>query len=408
VAPGAPTDDRGRSGRRSLLTGSTLVALGLAVGQTLGYVLSVAGARLLGPSGYGELSALLGLLLIGNVVALAVQTVASRRTSVGVDSPAALDPLGLRFGAVEAGAALLVAPVIAAVLHLDVVAVAAVALVLLPVTASGVALGVVQGARRFAPLAAQYAVLTGVRTGLALLALLVRHDVRAAALGMLVGSVVAWWVVTGLGGVGRLTAVAPSRAMSRETLHVAHALLAMFTFTSFDVLLARALQPAEQAGQYAAGAILVKIAFWLPQAVVVAAFPQMSAREPGALPRAARLVASLGVLMVLGAVLLGPAVVPPVLGEGYDVAANHAWLFVLVGVLESLAYLVVFDRLASRDRNAVWLVWGAVALVAVLAAGIGRGPVALAWVLVLASVLLCAAGVVVPRRADTDQAPVDV
>ena len=186
--------------------------------------------------------------------------------------------------------------------------------------------------------------------------------------------------------------------MTTETLHVSHALVAMFTFTSFDVLVARALQDSEPAGQYAAGAILVKIAFWLPQAVVVAAFPLMSTRESGALRRAALLVAALGATLVLGAAVLGPSVVPPVLGPGYDVAASHAWLFVLVGVLESLAYLVVFDRLASRDRNAVWTVWAAVLLVAVLATSVGRSPVALAWVLASVSLVLCVAGLLVPRR----------
>jgi len=395
VTTGAPSDRRARA---SLLTGSTLVALGLAVGQVLGYLLNVVGARLLGPSGYGELSSVLGLLLIGYVVALAVQTVASRRTAVGEGSPGELVPLGLRFGALEAAVALVLAPVIAALLHLDVVAVAAIALALLPITLSGVALGVVQGAQRFATLAAQYAVLSGARTGLALVALLVWRDVRAAALGLLIGSILAWWAVTSLADAARWTRAAPAREMSAETLRVAHALLALFTFTSVDVLLARAVQPAEPAGQYAAGAILVKIAFWLPQAVVVAAFPQMSTGVGGTLRRAALLVGGLGALLVGAGALLGPVLVAPVLGAGYDLAASHAWLFVLVGVLESLAYLVVFDRLAARDRTAVWLVWGAVVLVVVLAVAVGRTPVGLAWVLVLASLLLCACGVAVPRR----------
>ena len=395
---GATSDDRASAARSGLLAGSTLVAAGLAVGQVLGYVLNVVGARTLGPSGYGELSALLGLVLIGNVVALAVQTVSSRRTSVGSDDAPRLDPLGIRFGAAEATVALVLVPVLAYLVKVDVVALGALSLAFLPMTAAGVALGVVQGDGRFPRLALQYAALAGIRTGLALVALVLWHDVRAVGLGLLLGAVLAWWVVSGLGGAGRWTRARPSRVMTTETLHVSHALVAMFTFTSFDVLVARALQDSEPAGQYAAGAILVKIAFWLPQAVVVAAFPQMSTRESGALRRAALLVAALGATLVLGAAVLGPSVVPPVLGPGYDVAASHAWLFVLVGVLESLAYLVVFDRLASRDRNAVWTVWAAVLLVAVLATSVGRSPVALAWVLASVSLVLCVAGLLVPRR----------
>jgi O-antigen/teichoic acid export membrane protein len=381
------------------VAGSTLVAIGLAVGQVLGYLLNVLGARILGPRGYGELGALLGLVLIGNVVALAVQTVSSRRTSVGEDPAERLAPLGIRFGVGEAAVFLVLVPLLALTLHLDVVSLAAVSLGFLPLTAAGVALGVTQGSSRFPRLSLQYAVLAGARTGLALVALLVWHDVRAVTVGLLLGGVVAWLCIARLADLPAWVWERTSRPIARETLHVTHALVAMFTFTSVDVLLARSLLDADAAGQYAAGGILIKIAFWLPQAVVVAAFPRMSVREEGALRRSAVIVAALGAAMVAGALVLGPRVVPWVLGTGYVTAAERSWLFVLVGVVESIAYLVVFDRLASRDRNAVVIVWAAVGVMVVLALTVGRSPVALAWSVAICGALLCVAGVLVPRRA---------
>ena len=392
------------TGRAGLLAGSAVVAVGLAVGQVLGYVLNVVGARVLGPARYGELGALLGLLLVGNVVALTVQAVASRRTSVGADAPAALAPLGIRFGAAEAVVFLLLVPVLALTLRVDVVALVALSLAFLPLSASGVGLGVTQGASRFPSLAAQYALQVGLRTGIALVALVLWRDVRAAGVGMLVGAVLGWWVVTSLARVPRWTARRPTRSMTTETLRVAHALVAMFLFTSVDVLLARGLLAEDPAGQYAAGAILVKIAFWLPQAVVVTAFPRMSTREAGALRRSASLVGGIGAVLVAAAVLLGSTVVPLVLGAGYDVPADHAGVFVTVGCLESLAYLVVFDRLAGRDLNAVWVVWAATAVLVVLAVSVGTAPVPLAWAVALSATLLCVAGVLVPRRIDRREA----
>ncbi len=397
---GAEPDARGAARPGTLLAGSSLVAVGLAVGQLLGYLLNVLGARILGPGGYGELGALLGLVLIGNVVALAVQTVSSRRTSVGEDEPSRLAPLGVRFGVGEAAAFLVLVPVLAVTLRLDVVALAAVSLGFLPLTAVGVALGVTQGASRFPRLSLQYAVLAGARTGLALAALMVWHDVRAVTIALLVGGVSAWLLVARLAGVPGWTWAALPRGVATETLHVSHALVAMFTFTSVDVLLARSFLEADSAGQYAAGGILIKIAFWLPQAVVVAAFPRMSVRERGALRRSALLVGALGAALVALAALLGPAVLPWVLGAGYPAAAQHAWVFVLVGVLESLAYLVVFDRLAGRDRNAVWVVWAAVALLVVLVRVVGTAPLPLAWAVAASATLLCGAGVLVPRRSE--------
>jgi len=124
-------------------------------------------------------------------------------------------------------------------------------------------------------------------------------------------------------------------------------------------------------------------------------------REHGALRRSAVIVAALGAVMVAGALVIGPRVVPWVLGAGYVDAAQRSWLFVLVGVIESIAYLVVFDRLASRDRNAVVIVWGAVVVMLCLALTVGRTPVALAWSVAVSGVLLCAAGVLVPRRENS-------
>jgi hypothetical protein len=103
--------------------------------------------------------------------------------------------------------------------------------------------------------------------------------------------------------------------------------------------------------------------------------------------------------MVAGAMVVGPRVVPWVLGAGYVAAAERSWLFVLVGVIESIAYLVVFDRLASRDRNAVVIVWGAVVVMLCLALTVGRTPVALAWSVAVSGAVLCVAGVLLPRRA---------
>jgi O-antigen/teichoic acid export membrane protein len=171
----------------------------------------------------------------------------------------------------------------------------------------------------------------------------------------------------------------------------------MFMFTSVDVLLARSLMTASDAGQYAGGAILIKIAFWLPHAITVAAFPGMSLRQPGALRRSATLMAGLGVVVVTAAAVLGPRVMPVVLGSGYDIVASSPALFVLVGVIQSLAYLIVVDRLADRDRNAVWAVWGAVLLVIVLALTVGRTPVTLAWSVAFAATMLCLAGLGVSR-----------
>ena len=109
--------------------------------------------------------------------------------------------------------------------------------------------------------------------------------------------------------------------------------------------------------------------------------------------RAAALMAAVGALGVLLAAVLGPRVVPAVLGSDYTVASASAGVFVAAGVVQSLAYLVVYERLAAEDRAAAVLVWSAVALLLVLAATVGRSsPLALVWCVVGASAALAVVG----------------
>ena len=59
-------------------SGGSWVAVRMAVANLLGYSLNLVASRLLGPIGFGALGALLGVVLIGNVAALGLQTVAAR------------------------------------------------------------------------------------------------------------------------------------------------------------------------------------------------------------------------------------------------------------------------------------------------------------------------------------------
>ncbi len=394
------SESRGTASPRSdaLLGSSALLAVGLAVGQVLGYALNVVGARVLGPASFGELGALLGILLIGNVVALAVQAVVARHVAQGGDS-SLHGHVAFGAGAVEALVALALVPVGAAVLHLDVLPLVALAVAFLPLTLTGLALGTTQGQNRFVALSSQYAIVAALRSGLALGVMVATRDVTATILAVLVGSVLGWLVAAPLARIRRPSLGRASGPVARETGRATFALLAMFVLTSADVLLARAILSADDAGQYAAGAILAKIAFWLPQAVVIAAFPRLARNESGALRRATLLLASLGLIEVVGAVLLGPRLVPLVLGSDYDVAAASAGVFVLAGVALSMASLILYDRLADDDPRAALLVWAAVALLVGLVTTVGGStPVAIAWSVVVAASGLAAAGAVLRSR----------
>ncbi len=435
---------------RRLLGDSAAVAAGLAVAQVLGYGLSVVAARALGPADFGVFGAMLGLILIGNVAALAVQAVGARRLVLlsPADRPAAARQVvraAVVAGIVVAAVTTLASPLLAWGLHLDgVLPPLLVAAALVPLTVTGAQLGIAQGAESFGRVGWVY-VCTGVgKSGVGLAGALATHSPLGAlggfAIGAGVGALAGQFVVAPLmtGSVrvhedGRDQAVDPrptddmagsarptgpkSPALVRfsrpaaervgvpaglmtDVLHAGHALLALFVLTNIDVLLARHVLAPDLAGQYAAGAVVAKIAFWLPQVVSVIAFPRLvDDRRRSAAVRAVVIVAALGLLVTLGTALLPGLVVAAVAGSAYAALAPTVWIFAAAGSVLALGQLLLYARLAVDDRRAVLVVWTCVGVL--VSAVLVTQPTAVvgvvAWTLG-AGLLLVSIGLLVQAR----------
>ncbi len=364
-----------RSSRRdSLASHTVLVAGALGIAQIAAYAVSVVAARALGPDGFGILAALLGILLIGSVLAMGIQAVAARRL-VQVDAVsrdgAARSMLrdGLIGGGAVALATLAISPLLVWLLRLDGWgALVLAAATLVPITWAGAQYGVAQGRESYGRLATVYAVV-GLGRGIggvtgALVTGTPLGTMAGLALGTAVGAI-----------IGRIV-VAPLAAAPRERLdgffgesaHATHALLALFVLTNIDVLLARALLNPDEAGIYGVGAVIAKVAFWLPQFVGVVAFPRFAdARRGRATVISLLAVAAIGALVVAGTALLPGLVVAFVGGAAYVSLVPLAWLFAAIGASFALAQALLLTRLAIDDRRAVIAVWAAAALQVALA-----------------------------------------
>ena len=364
-----------RSSRRdSLASHTVLVAGALGIAQVAAYAVSVVAARALGPDGFGILAALLGILLIGSVLAMGIQAVAARRL-VQVDAVsrdgAARSMLrdGLIGGGAVALATLAISPLLVWLLRLDGWgALVLAAATLVPITWAGAQYGVAQGRESYGRLATVYAVV-GLGRGIggvtgALVTGTPLGTMAGLALGTAVGAI-----------IGRIV-VAPLAAAPRERLdgffgesaHATHALLALFVLTNIDVLLARALLNPDEAGIYGVGAVIAKVAFWLPQFVGVVAFPRFAdARRGRATVISLLAVAAIGALVVAGTALLPGLVVAFVGGAAYVSLVPLAWLFAAIGASFALAQALLLTRLAIDDRRAVIAVWAAAALLVALA-----------------------------------------
>jgi len=357
------------AGAGSLAPGGSLVAIALLGANAAAYVLAVAASRLLSADAYGQLTALLGVLLVASVPALAVQAVVARslaRRPAGEASGPRERTLLLRSaatGAAVAAVAALAAPLLAAFLHVGVAGPLWLAVGLVPFALQAAVQGILQGSERFGLLAVLIGLQAlGKAAGLvplllgggpaAVLAALAAGTALVAGLGLLV-------VRTGPGGAR--PAGLPGR---REVALAAGGLLGLLALANLDLLLARHLLDGTQSGRYAVGSVLAKVAFWLPQAVAVVALPRLTDPEGGRrlLRAALAVVAGLGALEVAGAVLLARPVLELVFGPAYGSLSAVAPLFVLQGAALATVQLVVYRSIALGRGVTGWLLVAAGAL----------------------------------------------
>ena len=355
-----------------------VVAAALTVGNLLGYGLSLVASRRLGPAEFGVLASMFGLLIIGFVVSLGLQTVVTRRLAgdPGVDL-AALSGTALAASLATGGVLVLAAWPVAAFLHLATPApVLWTAATLVPLTWSGFVQGAAQGREHFGMLALVVFVVTFAKVLGGLVGVLVSRSatvtMATTAAGTLIGTALATLLARHL-----LARLRRGQWPVREVRQASHALFALFVLTNTDLLLARHYLPAVSAGVYGVGALVTKVAFWLPQFVSVVALPRLvdPERHARALRLAVVLLVGIGATLTLGTAVLGSLTVKIIGGGAYDELAPYAWRFAALGSCLALAQLLLYARLARGDHRATVVVWLAVAVQVAAVAALAHGSV---------------------------------
>jgi O-antigen/teichoic acid export membrane protein len=345
------------------------------------YGFQLIAARRLGPEAYGGVASLMALLLVIGVVQLGLQATAARRIAAEPQHVGTIErvmrAVTLRASLATGLVVLLLSPLVWKVLKLDsiwpalLVAVSAV-----PLTMSGGQAGILQGERRWLPLSLLYLALGIPRVVLGTACIVLSPTETAAMVGVTVAMFapigVGWWALRrprpdlddqisaeqahghGFGSV------------AREGVRSSVALLAFFVLSNIDIVIARNTLSHHQAGLYAGGLILTKAVLFLPQVVVVVAFPSMSTEgeKRRALLRSLAAVALIGVISILGAWLLSGIAMIFIGGSSYSAVEDRLWLFALVGTMLALLQMLIYSVLARQHRGASALVWVAVAALA--------------------------------------------
>ncbi|MGF6882118.1 hypothetical protein ABIA39_002717 [Nocardia sp. GAS34] len=438
----------------------TLVTAGAMTANAAGYLLQLLAGRWLGVAGYSEFASLLAVQLLAAVPALALQNVVARELVRGA-AVAAVRGLGRRSAVVVAVVAVVLIPVVSAVLQVGSVA-AAGALVAAPaqVLLSGEQ-GILQGARRFRALAVVLGGAGLARVAPALLALAFGAGsggaLWAAALGLFVAALAARIgartlplaadradpavgdigdrvpgsvlvpgsprahmerIPAGTGdeavggghdpvapGGGR----APHRVLERmripeggaAVLRAAQVQAALMALSSADLIVARIVLNDADASRYALGAIATKIAFWLPQAVGVVLYPRMA--QPQYSARAIRdalgVLLAVGIAAVAGAAMLAP-LAPVFAGHDYAPIEGWLWLFALDGALLALLQGALLSAIAVDRTAPTAITWVGLAVEVIVIGLFARSlPVLIGTATGVVAVVAAAIIVIVLRAA---------
>jgi O-antigen/teichoic acid export membrane protein len=181
-----------------------------------------------------------------------------------------------------------------------------------------------------------------------------------------------------------------SRRVLLELLHNSHALLAFFVLSNADVVVARITLDDHAAGLYAGGLILAKAVLFLPQFVMVLAFPSMSSADTRRRMTIWALVSVLGIgLLATGvAWVLRDLAVQFIGGQAYERLTPDLWAFAAVGTVWAMTQLLVYRVVASQDRWMVAVVWAGLGVLVAFATRAGTPHRLLMTVLVVEGALL--------------------
>ena len=403
------------SSRTVVAKGMIFVGVATLLGNGTAYLLSMVSARILDPADFGALGALLGLLVIVATLGISTQALTARRVSTAsaterkdVEGQAIRLSIFAAF-AILIGALILSWP-ISAIFAIPILAVFTGVASLGFVVIGSAAMGIAQGREEHIKLSIAFIANTACRAFGGIIGVVVFQSVTGVGFGVLIGCAVGAAIAHQL--------ISPKIFSSKlkdgigiEFGHIAHALIVLFTLTNIDVLLARVFLTEDLSGEYSVGVLLAKIAFFLPNAIIIVLFPKMSGGDSHrALYIATALTAMVGVVITLASVFAGDMIISILGGSQYTDLGGEAWLFALEGSAFALVQVLLYARLAAQDRRAVLAVWGALAVLTVIVVGWRHNSVAeIVTSVVAVSLGLTVVGFILDRKqADKVDLPIEI
>lgn len=382
---------------------ATTVMVGLMLlASATNYGSNIIFSRLLSPSSYGDLTALIAFSVIVAVPTGAAQTVVAERIAVLLSEGKRDEArylvrhalahvamialiLGLAYSACI--------PFIKPVLGLQTIG-PAIALAPLLVLSFFIpaAYGLLQGMERFVALGSILLAVAVSRIVIGVPWTLLGGGAGGPLIGQAVGCLLALGATAYLSrnyllrhGTGAARA-GLRRRPDRRTLAAGGVFIGFALISNLDVLLAKLLLSAHAAGEYAALVTVEKIVIFLPGAVAIVMVPSAAKAKhidgsAGRILRIAALLVAITTLSVAVPASLAPHLLLTLMfGAKYVHAAAGVLPIVCAGAGLALLYLLVVYTVAIQDRRLVWLLVGGIVLQVSAIAALHSSPAQIATV----------------------------
>ena len=372
---------------RAFLRQSALLLLVFSLLNASNYAFHVVVSRLLGPSDYGALAALLAVVLVVSVPFAVLQTALANKTATlrshgrDQDVPTlAADALKtvLPFAWAAGGLVLLVgAPLFSVFLHVGIVPAMLLAPYVVASVPLSVAYGVLQGQLRFGALAAL--ILAGVALRFAIGVTLVSAGlgVSGALLGTVLAVALAVPLAIHLLRIDRAARRGAKRILGALRADVGVALsglLAFWILAEIDIALARHYLRAEEAGYYSSAGLIARAPLFVAAAVGVVAFPRFVAARTTDRSLRRWLHVSVGATAAIGAlavgllVLLREPLISVAFGDSFQPGASLLPVLATAMAFLAIVNVLVYFHIAVASRAYLIAVAGIVVEICLVAA----------------------------------------
>lgn len=345
---------------RSALSGSTWLFAAVMLVNILNYGYALVLGRFLGPVEYGQYASYISLFLLVGLLPLTLQQVVTKYSAEGQQVLGYALRLALLVGAVLGGLLMVFAVPLGALVSLPASWLLGLGLLMPAYAVLGSLRGEVQGQQKLPLLGSNMVAETGGKILLTPLVFLIMPGASGAVLATLAALPLTLLQLKAY--VTRQLVTPELRAgVRRYALPVFLGLAAQAIIINSDVLMVNALLPAEDAGLYAATALLGRVVFYGSWAVGAAVFPLVAARHKAGeahldllfLALAVVGVVSLGVALVCA--LVPNLVITLLFGKAYLAAASLIAPYALITALYALANVVSNHYLALGSHRAGYL-----------------------------------------------------